>query len=201
LPEPLPERFRDEEPKPRTTLQVEWEAKDQNQDELAFTLQARPFGSDAPFVTVAEDIDGSKYEWNTRTAEDGRYVLRLNASDAPDNVPGQVLKSSRTSDPVLVDNTPPRIEELSLAEADGGGVQLKAKVTDEWSPVAEVRYSVDSSKEWQLVLPEDLIYDSTGESIRLTMDDLDPGKHVVTVRATDELGNTRYASRTITVEP
>ena len=189
-----------DEPKPQTTLKVEWEAEDDNGDSLAFDLQAKPFGSDAPFVTIAEDIDGDEYEWNTRTTEDGRYVLRLNATDAPDNVPGQVLESSRTSDPVLVDNTPPAIESLTVEATEGGDARLTAKITDDWSPVAEVRYSVDSSGEWQLVLPNDLIYDSTQEGIGVTIDGLDPGEHVVTVRATDGLGNSRYATKTVTIE-
>ena len=110
----------------------------------------------------------------------------MTASDAGDNVPGQERSSSRRSDPVLVDNTPPKIEALELKPAGADAQQLTAQVSDALSPISDVRYSVDSSETWRLILPKDFIYDSTREMISVKITGLTPGSHVITIRATDK---------------
>lgn len=186
------------DPQPLTTLKVEWKATDLNTDKLTYTLQAKSGAS--PFITLAKDLTSTSYEWQTNTTPDGRYTLRVIASDALDNVPSQALTSTRRSDPLTVDNTAPRINKLTV-NSSKKATKLTANITDTLTPITEIRYNIDSGKNWQIVLPKDFIYDSTNEAFSVTLTDLDPGSHVVTVRATDSQGNSRYAARNFTVEP
>jgi hypothetical protein len=71
---------------------------------------------------------------------------------------------------------------------------MKFQVVDASSEVAAVEYSVDSSTDWQTVLPSDKIFDSSAESVELTIDGLKAGEHQVTIRATDDHGNQGYQS-------
>lgn len=186
-------------PAPQSTLKVEWEAADANTDALTYSLEARPFGSDAPWITIAEDLTSASAEWDTRTTPDGRYTLRVTASDAADNIPTQALSATRRSDPITVDNTPPDLANLRITPA-AGSAAFTVDITDEASPLAELRYAVDSRDDWNLTLPNDLIYDSTSESVVVKIPDLAPGQHVLTVRAADAQGNTRYLSQTFEIK-
>jgi hypothetical protein len=183
-------------PAPRSKLKVEWEAADANGDELQYTLEAAPLGSDGPWVRIAKDLTANDFEWDTRTTPDGRYILRVTASDENDNPPGSGKSALRRSDPVLVDNTPPVIENLKIEPLGKTSVKLTARLTDALSPLTEFRYTIDSDDQWQLVLPEDLIYDSTDETVSVTIAKLAAGRHVVTVRATDALNNSAFVSKT-----
>jgi hypothetical protein len=189
-----------EGPTAQVKLNVEWEASDGNNDTLIYALEARRLGTDQPFVEIEDEIEGSGYEWDTRTMPEGRYELRLTASDAPDNVESEARTARRVSAPVVVDNSAPDIDDFDLARGEGrGAVKVRAKVTDELSPIVEVRYRVSGADGWEPVLPEDRIYDSTRESVSFTISGLSAGRHVVTVRAVDALGNARYAAGAVVV--
>ncbi len=113
---------------------------------------------------------------------------------------GQDKQARRRSATVVVDNSPPDVGEVEVAfDADAGHVTVAARATDALSPIMELRYRVDGGETWQLVLPEDLIYDSTGEAFSFNIDSLSLGRHVVALRVTDALGNSRYVSRTVDV--
>lgn len=187
----------DTTPAAKNALKITWEASDENGDQLQYTLEARPFGEEAPYVAIAEKLTQNNYQWDTRTTPDGRYVLRVTASDVSDNVPDQIKTARRVTDPILVDNTPPTIDNVQVDRPDGKTVRIRAAADDALSEIVEVRYTVDSAGEWKFVLPDDLIYDSTSEQVTVIIRDLSPGAHLVTLRATDALGNSRYTARTI----
>ncbi|MHC4996471.1 MAG: hypothetical protein ACYTGQ_15600, partial [Planctomycetota bacterium] len=134
------------DPQPLSSMKVEWQATDPNSDKLTYTLEARL--GNGPFVTIAKDLTATNYDWQTNTTPDGRYTLRVIASDGNDNVPSQALTSTRRSDPVIVDNTAPRFDKLavnsSLDKTNVSGVAI-----DGLTPLAEIRYNVDSGKDWQ----------------------------------------------------
>jgi len=193
-------KSRDGDPAPLNVMKIDWNAKDANGDKLTYTLQARPFASpDTPFVTVAEDLDKNSFEWDTRTMGDGRYVLRVIATDATDNIADQALSARRLSDAVVVDNTPPDVKNMK-ATGGNGSATLSADLADALSPIAEARYKVSGEDEWKMVLPKDLIYDSTSEQLAVKIAGLSSGDRVVTLRVADTQGNTRYASAKVTVK-
>ncbi|MEM9791016.1 MAG: hypothetical protein AAF842_11510 [Planctomycetota bacterium] len=182
-------------PPPPTGMNVAWEATDPNADRLAYTLDYRPalvHNDPDAFVTVVEDHPQATYEWQTRQVPDGYYQLRLTASDAPDNPPDMALTATRLSDPVLVDNTPPTIEVNSIADGGKDFTQIKATITDALSPIASVAYAVDSADEYQALLPDDLIADSTSETITINLRGSAERPKVITLRVTDARGNITY---------
>jgi hypothetical protein len=178
------------EPQPQSKLNIQWEASDPNKDSLTYTLQYRAAGS-SKWLPLAEDLTTNRYDWETRRVPDGRYVLHVIASDAPDNTPAMALATTRQSDPIVIDNTPPTLAGVQV-KMDNGGAIVTGSARDALSEIQSIRYAVDSTEDWQPVLPDDLIFDSTSESFTVKIAHLAPGPHVVTLRAADELGNAVY---------
>jgi hypothetical protein len=177
---------------------IAWEASDPNGDTLTFSIYLRPVGEPG-WILLKEKLTESTYEWDTRTTADGRYEVKVMASDAASNPPGKGKTASRVSDPVTVDNTPPVIGDVK-SQQRGGDMHITLKVVDRTSTVAAVDYSVDSSKDWQFVLPTDQIYDSPEETVSFSIPGLKPGQHQVTLRATDSKGNQSFENLFITVQ-
>lgn len=183
------------EANPRQT--ISWEASDPNNDVLSYSLYFRRIGEE-PWILLKEKISEATFEWNTRTVADGRYEVRVVASDAASNPPGQGKTASRISDPVIVDNTPPTVGDIKWKQT-GPIVKIDLKAVDRTSTVASVEYSIDSNKDWQLVLPTDGIYDSPEEAVSFELSNLAAGQHQITLRATDSKGNQGFESVFITV--
>ncbi len=206
---PLITRVADKPPAPptdpdearNTTLPIEWDASDPNNDRLTFTLHAQPAGpasAQGPWLKIADNLTSPSFDWQTRSMPDGRYTLRVTASDKLDNPPAGVMTAARRSDPILIDNTPPSLRDLQ-ATAGNRSVTLAGSSIDALSAVRSLAYKLNDADDWTPLLPADLLFDSTTEPFRVTILDLSPGSHVLTVRTSDALGNTAYASQIVTV--
>jgi hypothetical protein len=169
------------------TQTISWDASDPNSDALVYTLYYR-MEPQGPWILLKDDLRDSSYDWDTRTAADGRYQVKVVASDALANAPDQGSTASRVSDSFLVDNTPPTIGDLAY-KITGNDVQISFRAQDLSSRIASAEYALDSSADWQTVLPVDNIFDSPDESVNFTIKGLSPGAHQVTIRVTDEPGN------------
>ncbi len=176
---------------PATIMNIEWEAADDNQDPLIYKLEYQPAGSDFVLL-IAEDLAELTYEWQTRRVPDGRYVIKVTADDRTDNPGDMAMTATRRAAPVLVDNSPPDL--TSEKTITGKQVKVSGKATDAWSPIQAIAYALDDKDAFHPILPADLIFDSTSESWQVTISDLSPGPHVLTLRATDTRGNTVYRS-------
>jgi len=177
---------------------ITWEASDPNNDALVYSLYFRN-GSRSPWILLKDKIKETTYEWNTRGVGDGRYEIKVVASDDEANAPGTGRETSRVSDPVIVDNTPPTISGLKTSSG-AGDVKVDFSASDRTSTMAAFAYAVDSSDEWQSVLPSDKIADSLDEAVSFVIKGLKPGTHQVAVRATDAKGNTDVATVNVTVD-
>jgi hypothetical protein len=124
-------------------------------------------------------MDETQINFDTSQLPDGRYELRLVASDATDN-PEQALTSAKEGVEFDIDNTPPSIE----IGQSGGDVVVR--VRDERSPVGKVEYSIDAER-WIPILPDDGIADSRDESFRIRRSAIS-GKFAV-FRAVDSFYN------------
>lgn len=168
-------------------MNVTWEATDPNNDSLTYTLEYRPANAKI-WLPLAKDLTENRYAWQTRLVPDGRYILRVTASDGADNTTDATLTDTRASDPVLVDNTPPEL--LTVKTTPGKRqIVITGRALDQLSVVTGLQYVVDAAEQWQYILPDDLIYDSTDESFTVKILDLAPGQHVITLRADDARGN------------
>ncbi len=174
----------------RHMVPIAWEAADPGNDALEYTLFYRQ-GTAGPWVQLAEKLKETNFTWDTRAASDGRYQVRVVASDAKSNPKGQGKTASRVSGQFLIDNTPPVIGDIKSV-VDGKSVKVEARVVDRTGTVASVDYAVDSKDDWQAAEASDKIFDSPEEGVVFTADGLSAGAHQITIRATDDHGNQSY---------
>ncbi|MHC4251788.1 MAG: fibronectin type III domain-containing protein, partial [Planctomycetota bacterium] len=177
-------------PSHSTVVNVKWQAKDPDGDALAFRVYYRPEGEGDVRGETAwremtkEPVTGDAFAWETRGLPDGRYVVRVVASDDRANPEARSLAAARESDPVLVDHTPPTIMDLRVA---GGRVTGVAR--DAASRIAHLACSVDGH-EWKLVAPADGLLDGPEEAFSFDLPDgLEAGPHAIAVQAADAGGN------------
>jgi hypothetical protein len=174
---------------PRKYLHVSWLASDPNGDRLQFSLflQKLPGGD---WVKFRDKISEDWQYLDTELFEDGKYLLKVQASDAPDNPPAGSRSAVKVSSPFLIDSTAPV---MSGFLASGGNISFT--VSDENSALAMVVYSFDG-KEWFPVIPDDAIIDSKSEKFNLSL----AGKgdsRVLFIKASDEFNNYKVFQKAI----
>ena len=179
-------------------ISVKWKAADDNEDDLVYDVFVRQIGRER-WVRIAEELGKNSLKWDSQTAADGRYEIKVVASDAPSNAVGQQLSGSRVSRVLLVDNTPPEVPELSY-DVVGSSVRFRAVIADQLSAVGGVSYCVNSAEDWQVVLPGDGVFDSRSEQVAFEFEADDPGEQMVAVRFEDALGNRVYRNVSVIVE-
>jgi WD40 repeat protein len=176
---------------------ITWESSDPNADAMVYSVSFRQ-GSRSPWIVLKEKLKEPTFEWDTRSVADGRYEIRVLASDAAANAKGNGKQASRVSDPIVVDNTAPVIGGLRT-EVKADGVAVSFMAVDRTSTLASFEYAVDSADDWQAVLPSDNIADGPEESVSFTATGLPAGPHQVAVRAIDARGNRSTATTLVTV--
>lgn len=179
-------------------FQISYQAEDDNEDKLIYKLDFRKLGREN-WIEIKDELEENKFTWDSKTVEDGRYEIRVTASDVRSNKPEDKKTAGRVSDPVIVDNTGPDIEKLAL-EYKSDGVTLNLRVTDKYSAVGEVHYTVDSNEEWNKAMPDDFVYDTVKEDFTIMIEELKTGEHVIAVKASDQASNTTYKSFEITIK-
>jgi hypothetical protein len=166
-----------------------WRAEDENRDDLQFDLQYRREG-DTAWHTLKQALTDSIFVWDTTSVPNGRYTVRVLASDTASNSPTTALTGELESTAFDIDNTPPVIT-VAASRRDGGRTVLAFDVRDDNSAVLKVEYSLDGDK-WQAVYPKDGIADSRFEQFELTVTDAQ-GSAGVVLRAADALNNVSSA--------
>jgi hypothetical protein len=165
---------------------VTWRAHDDNGDSLRYSLAFRKQGA-STWLRLRENLEESQVNFDTSQLPDGRYELKLTATDAQDNPDGG-LADIHEGIEFQVDNTPPRI----VASSNGDDVSIR--VVDSASAVGKVEYSIDAQK-WVRLTPVDGIADSSDETYRLSRAAI-AGKFVI-VRAVDSFYNVGTESLTL----
>jgi hypothetical protein len=166
-----------------------WKADDPNGDTLAYDVYYRS-ATDSRFRILRKRLDDPVVAWDTTTVPNGRYVIRVTASDSPSNPGGLALSGDKESSAFEVDNTPPAV---TAVLENRSGSRVRAVARDDSSLIRKAEYSVDGGP-WQDIHPVDGINDEKEESYEVALPDLTPpGPHVVVVRATDLLGNVATA--------
>jgi hypothetical protein len=100
----------------------------------------------------------------------------------------------------VVDNTAPEILGIAAEPLNppSAGVTVRFRASDATSAIVTTQYSLDAG-EWILALPAGGVSDSLEEPYAITMKDLAPGEHTVTVRAYDEYENLGAGKVTFTI--
>ena len=181
----------------RTVL---WTAHDDNDDELRFALYYRG-ESETDWKLLKDKVEQKFYSFDTTVLPDGAYYVKIVASDAPSNPPGNAFQTERESERFEVDNTPPLVEKLHLGPASGkmsGGYPGSFTARDATSAIDRAQYSLDGG-EWILAYPSNGIGDGLDEQYHFGLPALPPGEHTLAVRVFDHFENVGSAKITFTV--
>src|SRR5207249_599417 len=141
----------------------------------------------ATWIKEGEDLDATQFTWDTRALPDGRYRLRVTASDAPTNPIGEERTDEALSEPFTIDNTPPAITAVE-ARGESAAVSVEARGEDAMSTLSRFEASIDDG-DWRIVTPVGGFADARTLSIRTRLDKISPGEHTVSVRVVDMAGN------------
>ena len=171
-------------------FKISYKARDDNNDKLIYKIDFRKLGRTG-WIKLEDELESNSFEWDAKTVEDGRYEVRVTASDRRSNTTTTKLTNSRISEPVIVDNTGPVIKKHSISTKNRI-VTLILEVVDEFTAIGKVHYTVDSNAEWKATLPDDLVYDTCDENFTIVIEQLEAGEHIIAVAISDDVGNTMH---------
>ena len=187
------------------TFKISYRAKDENEDKLIYKIDFRKLGR-TTWIELKDDLEASSYEWDGKTVEDGRYEVRVTADDERSNTTLTKLTGSRISDPVVVDNTGPiavKTKMTSMSRNNQRYMVFETEIMDQLSAIEKLEYTIDSNSDWIATVPDDLVYDTTKEQFTIKIEtekDLSKGDHILTIKASDAVGNTTYKTYDIKVD-
>ena len=179
----------------RGARSFQWQAEDRNGDTLEYAIYYRAL-NESTFRLLKDKLRDNFYTIDGATLADGRYIIRIVASDAPDNPLGQALSGERLSEPVDIDNTPPAFRVVALPQSSGSGSRAAFEVTDATGKIKKADFSLDGAP-WTPLFPDDGIADSGQERYSVELPALAPGEHTISLRAFDGSGNVGTLSVTL----
>ena len=165
-----------------------WKAEDADGDRLVYSVQYRREGETA-WRDLKSGLTDALFVWDTTSVADGRYLIRIRATDSPTNSAERVLSGDRESDPFEIDNTPPQLTIESSRQ--GNSTRLTVRVRDTQSPILKLEYSTAGGN-WQVAYPVDGLSDSLDERYEITLAG-DVALANVVLRVTDVLQNVASA--------
>jgi len=169
----------------RGLLTFIWRAEDDNRDELSYDVLYRREG-DTAWKALKRGLSDGILVWDTTSVPNGRYVVRVVASDSRSNAPEHAMTGATESTTFDIDNVPPVIT-VTGARRDGAATVLSFTVRDGDSAIQKTEYSLDGDR-WQAVYPTDGISDSRLEQFGVRLEGEAAARGVI-IRATDALNN------------
>ena len=175
---------------------VQWRGTDPNGDAMRYRVEAR-LESATTWFKVADDIEAPALTWDTNTLPDGRYRLRVIASDANANPLGEGRTGEGMSAPFTIDNTPPELTTFS-ARGESGAIVVEGAARDAASTISRVELALDDG-DWRVVTPDGGLADRRAATFRGRLPAIEPGEHTVSARAVDAAGNPAQRATRVTV--
>jgi hypothetical protein len=179
----------------RGARSFQWQAEDRNSDTLEYAIYYRAI-NEQTFRLLKDHLRENFYTIDGAALADGRYIIKVVASDAPDNPPGQKLTGERLSEPVDIDNTPPVVKVMGQPQLNSNSVRVVFSVDDVTGKVKKADASIDGAP-WIPVFPDDGIADSGHEVYTVEFGQLGPGEHTISLRSFDTSGNIGTFSVTV----
>jgi hypothetical protein len=190
--------------KDRTAITVRWAARDDNGDDLIYSLYLRGDG-ETVWRRLKADITDKAYTFDAALIPDGGYQIKVVASDAPSHTPGEALSSEKVSERFEVDTTPPVIAALHAAVADckpspcAKQIRVTFDAEDAASPIAHAEYSLDAGP-WQYIEPVGGLSDARREHYDVLIPvpaEAKASEHLIAVRVYDRYDNIGVAKTVI----
>jgi hypothetical protein len=174
-------------------LGVRWSASDENGDTLQYKAEIRGV-NETTWKLLRDKIRECYTSWDSTAFPDGRYAVRITASDLPSNPPDQALAAIRETDSFQIDNSPPEITALSGTRANNQ-IELRFHAKDALSWLGKAEYSINGG-EWMVVEPATRLTDSPELDYRTTVPGA-PGEVTIAVRIVDEYENQAVAKTVV----
>lgn len=171
-----------------------WAASDENGDDLLHKVEIGGV-QESEWRLLKDKVKEKHLSWDSTAFPDGEYVLRVTATDLPDNPPGQELSAQLVSRPLLIDNSPPQITGPTAARASGR-LEVRWKAVDAQSLIQWAEYSLDGG-DWLVAQPTTRVSDSQEHDYTLSLEGVSSGEHTVAVRVTDDYDNQAVAKAVV----
>jgi hypothetical protein len=170
----------------RQEKRITWTAFDPNNDSLVFNLYYKGIG-EKDWKLLKADLKDKSYILDSEMLPDGKYQVKVIASDKPSQPLGSELTGERISDPFEIDNTPPRVFDITASHKQNRKYLITFTVTDQNSIIKSGEYSINAT-DWRSLSPKDKIFDTKTENFSFETE-LNPGENTIIIRATDALKN------------
>jgi hypothetical protein len=173
--------------KPDPKLSITWKVDNPDKDDMRYRLKYRLVGTNVWYDLNRshEVVTKETYDWDTSNLPEGRYRVRVTATDELANPPDRVMRDEAESGVVLVDITPPRIDGL---RAQGRRVQGLA--LDGVGPIQRIEAAIAGTDDWVPFFPADGIFDEPREEIDFEATVLSAsGAVLLAVRVYDDANN------------
>lgn len=180
----------------RGARSLQWTATDPNGDQLVYSISYRS-ASDTEWKVLATDLKDTYYTLDADSLPDGLYVFKVMASDSPSNPPDRARTEEKTTNVILIDNTPPLVR-FSSPRVMGSQAEVEFTAEDATSPISRAELSVDGGR-WQLVFPVDGMADSPSERFTVTVTFSRSGEHTLTLRVADSNMNIGWSKVTVQI--
>jgi WD40 repeat protein len=169
-----------------------WKANDPNGDQMRYSVLIRRVES--PYWTrLQKNFTAVMMPWDSMSAPDGKYELKVIASDKLDNPVGLGLTGARVSDEFTVDNTPPAIKDFKCTISPEGKLIISASLVDALSDISGAWVTINAGKDWQYLPAADDLYDSKSERIETQLPIKSKNKPtMITIKADDRAGNAGF---------
>jgi hypothetical protein len=164
---------------------VRWAASDPNADEMIYKVEIRGV-NEREWKLLKDKLKEKQLTWESTTYPDGEYVLRITASDSPDNPPDQALTAQLESERFTIDNTAPQISGL-MGTRSGNRITVAWEARDARSIIQKAEYSINGG-DWIVVQPASRLSDSRELKYSVEIQDAGP-ETTIAVRVTDEYDN------------
>lgn len=176
------------------TMGARWRAHDANGDTLEYKVEIRG-SEEREWKLLKDKVKDARLNWDSTAYADGRYRVRVTASDHTDNYPGQELTTQMESEEFVIDNTPPQIEGLT-AKVEGSKLRVQFKAMDALTSLQFAEYSINGG-EWISAKPTTQMTDSLSHEYNLDAEKPAGTEFTVAVKVADE--NDNLAVRKVTL--
>lgn len=172
-----------------------YQASDPDGDPLGYRIYYRKEGQTQWMLINQNDLIATpEFVWNTESIDDGKYLIKVEATDERTNPDNRSLSDSKTSKPITIDNTKPTIKSLAI-----NGNNCSGEVEDNFNYIARIEYSLDGQP-WAVVYPDDTLFDARTEKFSFQLKDIAKGTHSITLRVFDADGNLGTRQEEFTVK-
>lgn len=175
---------------------ISWTARDPNQDDLTYSIFYQAQGENV-WKELKKNLTESFYTLDGVSFPDGVYFIKVVASDSPSNPTSQAQDNEIISKAFVISNRSPSVEPQT-PQIEGSRVNWQFTVQTNESVVHQAEYSIDGGQ-WSILFPQDGIADSELENYSVSLEDLQPGEHIITIRVGDSVGNIGTGKTTVSI--